>query len=173
MGHAQRSSCDLVGELVVAIGMRDNAGGWPACKEDESFNHLESGSTREGTWNVLARGDLEELPLPPRLVMARPPISLPLAPPLAPPPYASTPIVWTFKLEILAIPFQEKFLSNSVNWVSISAIYIFMEWTTIRASAQLLSMSSARLQSIFFTIQNSWGLWFTHKETLIVWALEH
>ena len=83
--------------------------------EDKSFSHLERGSTGEGTWKVLARDDLEELPLPPRLVMARPHVSLLLAPPLAPPPYASSPALWTFKLEIMVVPFQEKVLSNSVN----------------------------------------------------------
>ena len=115
MGHAHRSSCDLVGEFVVAVGMRVSGGSCPACADGESFCRLERGSTGEGTWNGLARGDLEEQPLPPRLVKACPPVSLPLAPPLAPPPCASPSYIWTFKLEILVVPFREKVLSNSVS----------------------------------------------------------
>ena len=85
MGHAHRSSCDVVGEFVAAEGMRDSDGRILACAGGESFRHLERGFTGEGTLNGLARGNLEEPPLPPILVKACPPVSLPLAPPLAPP----------------------------------------------------------------------------------------
>ena len=53
MGHAHRSSCDIVGEFVAAEGMRDSDGRSLACVGGKSFHHLERGSTREGTWNGL------------------------------------------------------------------------------------------------------------------------
>ena len=134
MGHTHRSSYDLVGEFVAAKGMRDSDGRIPACTGGESFHCLERGSTGEGTLNGLARGDLEEPPLPPRLVKACPPVSLPLAPPLAPP-YSPPPDLWMFNLEMLVVLFQEKVLSKSVSIASISAIFIFIVWTAILASS--------------------------------------
>ena len=54
MGHAHRSSSDVVDEFVAAKGMRDSDGRSPACAGGESFQHLERGSTGEGTLNGLA-----------------------------------------------------------------------------------------------------------------------
>ena len=55
------------------------------CWADESFRRLRRGSTVEGIRKGLTWGAFVEqpvaLPLPPRLVRARPPDSLPLAPP--------------------------------------------------------------------------------------------
>ena len=68
MGHAHRSSCDVVGKFVTTEGTRDNDGRSLACAGGESFRRLERGSTGEGTLNGLARDYLEEPLLPPKIV---------------------------------------------------------------------------------------------------------
>ena len=94
-----------MGKFVATVGVIFHSGRCSVCEDGESLYRLERVSTEEGTWNGLAREVLEEpsvaLPLPPRLVMEHPPISLPLAPP----PCALPPDLWTFKLEILVVPF--------------------------------------------------------------------
>ena len=84
MGQAHCSSYDTVGELVAVVGTRVREGGsCSVCGAGESFSHLRRGSIVDGTEKGLACGILVEhpvaLPLPPKLVRARPLISLPLA----------------------------------------------------------------------------------------------
>ena len=68
---------------MAAVGARvKEGGGGSVCGVGESFSHFKRGSTVDGTRNGLAHGVLVEKPvallLPPRLVIAGPPLSLPL-----------------------------------------------------------------------------------------------
>ena len=48
MGHAHRSSYDVVGEFVVAEGTRDSDGRILTCAGGESFRRLERGPLEKG-----------------------------------------------------------------------------------------------------------------------------